>query len=270
MKRPPAAPMGLQSVTAGISNGFVEFAAIYTWRSWLFGWLTRVGSQAALYGLLGELLGSTAQQRYLFVGASMLVAANEALLVCASTVSERCTGSLALIEAAPSDTFLVLAGRGAQWMPGGVATSLICLLVIGRAFHLVWTPGQVAALIPLVILASMSSYCLGLALGAVVLSVPGVRNVVTSVVAAALPVVCGVVVPLGEWPSAVRAVGLCLPLTHALAAVRAMADGGAPMTFIREAGVAVVAAAGWLAVAWLVVRWTLERARRRGSIEIGD
>jgi len=257
-------PMG-----AGVRNGLIEFAAVYTWRSWTFGWLARVGSQAALYGLLGRMLGSVEHQRYLFVGASMLVCASEALLVCSSTVSERCTGTLSLIEAAPAGTFGVLAGRGVQFLPGGVATSLTCLLLIGPAFHLVWTPAQVAALLPLVILTSVATYCLGLALGAVVLSAPDLRNAVTGVVAAGSPVACGVVVPLQQWPPMVRAVGMALPLTHTLAAVRHLADGGPSAACVREAAAALVTAAGWLLVAGLIIRWTLNAARRRGSMEIG-
>jgi ABC-2 type transport system permease protein len=254
---------------AGVRNGFVEFGALFTWRSWTFGWLVRVGSQAALYGLLGKMLGSVTHQRYLFVGASMLVCATEALLVCASTVSERCTGTLSLIEASPVGTFGVLAGRGVQFLPGGVVTSLTCLLLIGPAFELVWTPGQVAAVLPLVLLTSVATYCLGLALGAVVLSAPGLRNVVTGIVAAGSPVACGVVAPLQQWPPLVRAVGMTVPLTHTLAAVRHVAGGGQLSECVGEAAAALFAAGGWLLAAWLIVRWTLTSARRRGSMEIG-
>lgn len=256
-------------LAAGIRNGFADYVAVFTWRSWTFGWLARVGSHAALYGLLGKLLGSEAHQRYLFVGASLLVCASEALLVCASTVSERCTGTLSLIEAAPAGSFGVLAGRGVQFLPGGVVTSLACLLVIGPAFHLRWTPPQIAALFPLVALTSVATYCVGLALGAVVLSAPHLRNVVTGVVAAAAPVACGVVAPLQHWPPVVRAMGMTLPLTHTLSAVRHVVDGGESAACVGKAAAALVAAAGWLLVAWLIVRWTLDAARRRGSMEIG-
>ena len=35
-----------------------DLAVIYTWRTWLGGWMVRVVAQVALFGLVGELVGS--------------------------------------------------------------------------------------------------------------------------------------------------------------------------------------------------------------------
>jgi ABC-2 type transport system permease protein len=260
---------GFGALAAAGTSAATDFAAVYTWRTWTLGWLVRVVSQAVLYGLLGRLLGSAAHQRELFVGGAVLVCATEALLVCASTVNERRGGTFPLIVVTPRSPFVVLLGRGAQWLPGGVVTSLVCLLVVGPAFGVHWTLPAVAMAVPLVVLTAASTYCLGMALGAVVLARPELRNVTSGVAASTLAILGGVAVPLQTWPAPARLLGRCLPLTHTLAAVRVVIDGGPAVTVASEAGIAALAGAGWLAAAWLVVRRVVAAGLRNGSVESG-
>ncbi|MGH8974347.1 MAG: ABC transporter permease [Acidimicrobiia bacterium] len=265
--RPPAVAFG--ALGAAARSSLIDYAVIFTWRSWLLGWLMRVMSQTVFYGLLGKLLGSTERQRYLFVGAAVLVCGAEALLVCASTVNERRVGALSLIVASPSDAFLVLLGRGVLWIPGGVATSAVCLFVLGPLFGVTWTFPAVVAVLPLIILTSVSTYCLGIALGALVLARPELRNVVGTVAATGLAVVCGVTVPLGQWPLAVRAIGTCVPLTYTLAAVRASIDGERARDVLLFAAQAAAWGTVWLGVAWLGLHRLVAAGRRTGSIDLG-
>lgn len=256
-------PLGAAGASAA-----AEFAATHTWVSWCFGWLGRVVSQAVLYGLLGRLLGA-GHQRSLFVGGAVLVCATEALLVCASTVNERRSGTLELIVAAPASTFVVLVGRGAQWLPGGVVTSLVCLFVVGSSFGVRLTPSMGAAAVALVALTAVSTYCVGMALGAVVLARPELRNVVAGVAASGLAILGGAAVPLRAWPGPARLVGMCLPLTHTLAATRALIDGAGAGSVAARASVAVALASGWLVLAWAVVRRLIDAGRTKGTLELG-
>ena len=70
-------------------NGFLGFAAIYTFRSWTFGLLGRMITQVAFFASIGRLLGSTEQVKYLLVGNAVMVAANGALTVVQTTSRER-------------------------------------------------------------------------------------------------------------------------------------------------------------------------------------
>jgi ABC-2 type transport system permease protein len=263
------ATAALRPLGAATRSGLADFAAIFTWRSWLLGWLVRVGSQACLYGLLGRMLGSPAHQRYLFVGASVLVSGTEALLACSSTVNERRVGALPLIVSSPSPVLPVLLGRGVLWVPGGIATSTVCLFGLGPLFGVRWSGTQALCVLALLVLTSLSTYGLALALGAVVLGRPELRNVVGTAAAAGLAVVCGVAVPLGEWPWAVRAIGTSVPLTHTLAGVRAALDGASAVTVLACAGRAVVWGLAWLGVSWFALRRLDGAGRRDGSIEFG-
>lgn len=260
---------GWETVRAAAAASAAEFAAVHSWRSWTLGWLVRVMSQAALYGLLGRLLGSVPWQQQLFIGGAVLVCATEALLVCASTVNERRSGTLTLLVASPASLFLALLGRGAQWLPGGIVTSLVCLFGLGPAFGLHWTAASAAAVVPVVVITAVASYCFGMALGAVVLARPELRNVVSGVAASTLAVLGGVAVPLEAWPPPARVLGQCLPLVHTLAAVRAVADHGSIGAVVGPAAVAVAVAAGWLLVAEEAVRRMVAAGRRNGSLELG-
>lgn len=254
---------------AGTRSALADFAAIFTWRSWALGWLVRVASQACLYGLFGRMLGSPASQRYLFVGAAVLVSGAEALLACSSTVNERRVGALPLLVLSPTPVFPVLLGRGLLWVPGGTATSTVCLFLLGPLFEVRWTAAQFVCVLGLVVLTSLSTYCLGVALGVLILGRPELRNVVGTAAAAGLAMVCGVAVPLGEWPWAVRAIGTSVPLTHTLAAVRAAQDGAGSITVLAGAGRAVVWSLVWLGVAGLALARLERGGRRTGSIELG-
>ncbi|HET9773293.1 MAG TPA: ABC transporter permease [Acidimicrobiia bacterium] len=254
---------------AGTGSALSDFAAIFTWRSWMFGWLTRAASQACLYGLLGRLLGSPPRERYLFVGAAVSAAGAEALLVCASTVNERRVGALPLIVASPSPPFLVLMGRGMLWVPGGIALSAVCLFLIGPLFGIGWTGARVVAVLGLLVLTSLSTLCVGLALGSLVVARPELRNVVGAVAATGLVLACGITVPLSEWPMAVRAVGAAVPLTHTLAAVRAVLAGAGAGSVLASVAEAVLWGAVWLAGGWLSLTHAVAVGRRDGSIEFG-
>jgi ABC-2 type transport system permease protein len=267
--RPGTAVRLARAFGAGVRSGVTDFTTLYTWWSWTFGWLVRVVSQVATYGLLGRLIGSAEQTRYLMVGGSMLACAAEAMLACASTVNERRSGTLALIAGAPSGVFPVLAGRGIQWLPSGVVTSLFCLLVMGSAFGLTWTPGRALAVGGLVVLTALSTYSLGLAFGAVVLAAPELRNVMGTVTTSALAVVCGVAVPLESWPLLIRVTGSLVPLTYTLDAVR-LVIGDAPASLVlRPTAAAILAGAAWFLLAWLVVNALVNASRRTGTIEFG-
>ena len=258
-----------RSFSAGVRSGVVDFMTLHTWWSWTCGWLVRVVSQVTTYALFGRLMGSPAHTRYLLVGGSVLAAAAEALLTCASTVNERRTGALALVASAPSGVFPVLAGRGVQWLPSGVATSLACLLVVGPAFGLTWTPARAAAAAGLVVLTGLSMYCLGLTLGSLVLAFPELRNVVGTLATSGLAVVCGVAVPLESWPLAVRMMGAVVPLTYTLGAVRLVVDGGPAVLVLRPAALGVIVGGAWLVLAWLVVTALVTASRRTGTLDFG-
>ncbi|MGW7547282.1 ABC transporter permease [Streptomyces sp. NPDC054770] len=262
-------PEALTLLRHGSAIAVADLAAVYTWRTWLFGWLVRMLSQVVFFTLAGRLTGAGGDERFLVTGNALMVCAVEATMVVASSAWERSLGTLPLLVAAPARLAWTFVVRSLQWVISGTATSLVALFALGPVFGLRWTVVSACAAVPLVLLTSLGTYCVGLALAAVVADRPGLRNVVSNVAYLGMMAVCGVQVPVHYWPPPVQAVAQVLPLTHELDALRGVLDGAPPDRVLLQALLGAVTGAGWLAVAVLGFGWVARRGRRTGAIEFG-
>ncbi|MEU3648028.1 ABC transporter permease [Lentzea sp. NPDC034063] len=249
------------------ANAWADFRATYTWWTWGFGWLGRMLAQVTFCAFIGVLLDDPARIRYLVIGNALMVCVVETMSVVASSSWERAEGTLPLLSAAPARMGWVFLGRSLQWPISGSLTALVSLFVLSPFFGVHWTVAQVPALAGLVLLTAVSSYAVGLFLSPFVLTAAGARNIVSNSAYLLMMAICGVVVPVGYWPGWVRAVAQALPLTHTLAAVRAV-DAGAPATTVLgQAGLGVLCGAGWLVAALVAFAVLEERARRNDSFD---
>lgn len=253
-----------------VRNAWADLRVIYTPVSWTFGWLGRIVMQVVFFALVGVLLDSPAQLRFLFVGNAVMVTAHEVMMCVASTTWERTIGTLPLLVAAPSRLWPVFVGRSLQWLPSGVATASVALFAVGPFFGLHWTPVQALSAFGCLVLVAVTTYGFGLAVASVVLAVTNLRNVVSNVVITLMMLVCGVMVPVSFWPSGVRALAQAVPLTHGLAAVRAVSDGAGPSTVLGRCALALVTGAAWYVVAALLLERLATRGRRTGSIDFSE
>ena len=253
-----------------ILAGLADYGTMYTWRTWLAGWLSRVLCQVAFFALIGHLLGSAVATRYLLIGNAVMMAALESCFVTASTAWERWSGTLPLLVASPADPLLAFAGRSLFWLGTGTCTASVSLFALAPLFG-VSLPFPAALLtVPLITLTGTSTYCFALVLGGLVLRATEARNLVGNVAHLSIMAICGVQVPVGFWPAPVRMVADVLPVTHGLAALRILLDGGAAGDVVTGAALECAVAAGWFALAAVTFRWFAERGRRDGSIEFGD
>lgn len=248
-----------------------ELRVVYSWKTWTLGWLSRVLMQVVFFALIGVLLDSPEQQRFLVVGNAVMLAVMEAMFVVPSTTWERRTGTLPLLVAAPASTAVTFFGRSLQWLPSGLVTSCVGLFVVAPVFGVRWSLPEALLAVPVVAVVAFSTYCFGLVLGALVLRAMDVRNIVSNLAWLTIMTVCGVQVPVDFWPAPVAVVAQVLPVTHGLAAVRALADGSAGPAYVAgQVGLELVVAVGWLAVATVVLLHLAESGRRDGSIEYAD
>ncbi|HEX6344805.1 ABC transporter permease [Umezawaea sp.] len=261
-----AEPRPLAVVRHASLNALADLRATYTPTSWTVGWLGRMLAQVAFFTVVGHLIGSAEHTRYLVIGNSLMTCVIEVMMVVASTTWERRAGTLPLLVAAPAELGLVFVGRSLQWTISGSGTSLVSLLVLAPLFGVHWTVGQFLTVVPLVLLTAFSTYAFGLVLAAAVLGTTGLRNITSNAAYLVMMAVCGVQVPVSYWPGAVQLAAECLPLTHGLRAVRAVADAEPLGTVLSRALPAAVAGACWLALALAVFRLTAARARRTGSV----
>jgi ABC-2 type transport system permease protein len=254
-----------QAATAGIS----DFTVLYTWRSWILGWLSRVLAQVAFFALIGRLLQSPDATRYLLVGNAVLMAVLESTFVIAFTSWERRTGMLPLLVAAPTSTVLVFCGRNLPWVISGTVSASIALFALAPVFGVSLAMPAALLAVPLIATVSASAYALGLFLAAIVLRMTELRNIVGNLAWWAVALFAGVQVPVTFWPEWVQALATALPATHGLRAIRAATDGELALV-PRDVSLEIAVGAGWLVLAVLTFRYVGARGRRHGWIASGD
>ncbi|MDO0925035.1 ABC transporter permease [Streptomyces sp. TG1A-8] len=253
----------------GFLNAVADFKATYTWKSWLFGWLGRMLAQVVFFTGLGGVLGQPGGVRFLALGNALMTCVVDTMAVVATTSGERRAGTLSLLVASPADPFWVFAGRSLHWPVSGTATALVALLGLGPLFGVTWHPSQIPPVVLLTALTALGTYCVGLFLAAVVVSVPRLRNVVSNCAYLAMMAFCGVQVPVGFWPSGLEALARAVPLTHTLHALRAVADGRPAADVLHPALLALLAGASWLGAAALALHWLVAvPARRAGTLDL--
>lgn len=244
-----------------------DLAAIYSWRTWLGGWLLRVLAQVTFFALIGELLGSRETARYLAVGNAVAIVVVEAMMVIASTTWERNAGTLPLLVAAPGPLPLVFVGRSVQWLADGTACACIAFLAVGALFGVPLASARTVLVVPLIVLIGAATYAFGLLAAALVLKAVALRNVVSNTGYLALVAITGVQVPVSFWPGWVQGVAQVLPVTHGLAAVRGVVAAAPLQEVARNAALELAVGVGWMTVALLSFRQLAESGRRDGSIK---
>ena len=158
--------------------GIDDFRSVYTWKSWLAGWLPRMLAQVAFFASIGLLVGSRAEIGYLLVGNAVVLVCLEATIVVISVSVERFQGTLPLFGLRPS-------------------------------------PLRVLACLPVLVVIAVSSYCYGSFLASLVARFPQFNWLALNVGYLAVMTVAGVNVPVDFWPGPVQALANLLTALRA-------------------------------------------------------
>lgn len=244
--------------------GAADHSVIFTWKTWLFGWFLRMLAQVLFFTTIGNLIGP-GQARFLLIGNAVLMVTLHGLHTTASTTWEIENGTLPLLVASPSNPALVLAGRSLFWLPDGLACGLGAIGILSPVGGLHLTAGRVALVLCLLVVIALASYCLGLFLGALVLTAPDLRNVVSNATLTAMMALCGVEFPRADLGPGLDRAGAFLPLTHGLQAVRDVLAGAADSHTALLAAQEAAVGGAWLAAATAVLALRARRSRRDGA-----
>jgi ABC-2 type transport system permease protein len=255
---------------SALGAGWADYRVLYTWKTWLLGWLPRVVCQVAFFGAIGHLLGSKERVEFLLIGSAVSIAVMETLMAMSFMNSERRAGTLALVAVSPASPVLVLAGRTAFLIGTATVSAGIAMTAADLMFRMGMPWGRAWAILLLIASAAVSSHCLALFITGLSMRFLHLGTLLNALVFLPMQAVCGVVVPLDFWPSWVQAVAAGLPLTHGLAAVRAVFDGASPSVALPAVGRELLVAAGWLILATLAFRRFLLQMRKTGSIDHAD
>jgi len=243
-----------------------DMSFVYTWRTWLFGWLVRLLTQVVFYSLIGVLVGDPEFTAYVVLGAAVLICVSETMLATASTCWDKHQGTLGLLAASPVEPGLFFFGRSLQWPASATVTTSIALLAVPPFFGVVWEPWQVPVLVGVAALTALSSYCMTLLLGSVALVFSEARNVISTIATLYVTAFCGAMVPLEYWPEPVRWIAQAVPATHGLEAVRLVEGGGTAVQVLAALGAMVLAALAWFTAAFFSFRLVFARARAGRSV----
>jgi ABC-2 type transport system permease protein len=251
----------------GLIVGLHDFARTWTWQSWLFGWMMRIGTTLMMWVLLGRMLGSPAKLQYLLIGNGVLAGPLAAAWVVGGVNMDRFDGVYPLQVIAPASLLPALVGRSSVWFMNGIVTSMAAFALLAAVFGFDISL-TAAALLPLFLtLISASSYCLMLFFGALTTLAPRLRNAVLGGSGTLLMALCGVAVPVSFWPGPVQVFANLLPVTHGLQAVRVLIAGGPAAQILTQLGLELLVGAGWLALSMATIDRMADTGRANGSIE---
>jgi len=255
-------------MVAAVGIGFSDLAAIYTLRSWAFGWFARLVTQVIFFSLFGLLLGSVALAHYRVIGNSAALVCIEAMAVVLTFVRERGEGTLALQVLAPTPFALTYLARGTYAFIVGVGSSTAAFVIAALVFRLPVAMPQ-ALLTPLALsVMGFTSYCFGLAIGAVVMAHPSLQWLAINVGYLSVMTLSGVNVPVRYWPGPLQAVAQALPLTHGLTALRQLLAGGSYLAAASDLAAEAAVGACWLAISLCVVTIAVRTGRKKGTLEL--
>jgi ABC-2 type transport system permease protein len=256
------------------ANAWADMWVIFSPLTWSVGWVSRVLVQVVFFALIGLLLDSDEAVRYLFIGNAVMITAMEATMSVTTTTWERRQGTMPLLVAAPTRLWPVFVGRSIQWLPTGVITASVALFALGPAFGVSWTPTRALAVLACLVVVAVATYCFALLLSAIVLTAMDLHNVISNIAQATTMLIAGVMVPVAFWPGWVQAVAQALPLTHGLAAIRAITDAPAVAPVAGEIATGLLLTLGvgaaWLLGAALLLEHLAAAGRRDGSIEFAE
>lgn len=247
-----------------------EIRAVYTWRTWTFGWLLRLLCQAAFFTLIGRFVGSAEVMRYVLVGNAVALVCLESTIVVISLSGERRGGTLPLLAMAPVSHVPIYLGRGLHWVASGMASSLIAWLILPPVLGVPLPWPRAAYAMPIFLAVAVSSYGYGCVLGSVALRLPGLQWLLLNIGYLSVMAFCGVNVPTSFWPTGVRIATSLMPLTHGLAAIRLVLASAPPWRILSSVGMELAVAAGWFTVAILLVDRLVSAGRKNGSLEFAS
>jgi ABC-2 type transport system permease protein len=249
--------------------GIADYRAIFTWRSWLFGWMLRVIAQVSFFALIGLRVADERSAFYLLIGNALAVAAQTGIFSLNMTTTERWAGTLPLLVASPTSPVVVFSARGAYLAVDGALSALGALFIAGPAFglHLPWP--RVLAVVPLTAVVGIASYCFGTFLAGVVFRFRNVNSLVVLVGYVGLMTVCGVNVPLSYYPTVLEWLARFLPLTNGLLAIRGTFDHASAAWIAGHGALEAAVGAGWMTLALLTFNRLASRGRLDGSLDYG-
>lgn len=250
-------------------GGLMSYRAMFGWLNpWILipSLLVSPICQILLFAFIGRSAG-VANDEFYVIGNALNYAAIPCLFAMGATIGgEREGHTLGVVLSTPARRIPLFLGRALPVIVNGWGVALVGIL-FGVLVLDVHVPSAAwPALLLVVVVASAACTGLGLAMGAVALRVRETA-VLGNVVFCVLLVFCGTNVAVAELPGWMAAVGEWLPLTHAIEAARAIANGAGlgdvGGLVLRELGVGALYTVAGLGL----LGWLEQESRRHATLD---
>jgi ABC-2 type transport system permease protein len=232
-----------------ILGGAIAYRALFMWASptmFVSTLLVAPLFQLLFFAYLGRQLG-VADATFYVIGNGIEVSSFACVFGGTMAVAnERTFGTLSHVMLSPRSRFAIFLGRAVPYAASGFLTSLFTITVGAIILHLeiksdVWLP-----LVVVMMVSSVAATMFGLTLGAIALRARDVWFL-PNVVAVIMLLCTGAQLPLRYLPNWLQHVGYALPLTHGIAAARALVAGQdrdkVPGNLVAELVIGVIYAA---------------------------
>lgn len=251
-------------------GGLMSYRALFNWATPPMFISTLVAApltQLLFFSLLGRTLG-VADAKFYVIGNAIFAVAYAGLFGGTMAIgNERRFGTLSSILLSPRSRGAIFLSRALPYIVNGVLVSAVVMtagaLLLGVRMPWSATPGMLLCLIT----AAGSCSFFGLVIGSIGLRLSDIWTV-SNLANSALLLGTGVTVPQQSLPHWIRIVGSWLPVTHAAAAGRELANGGslsaARSLLVHECLLASL----YALLALVLMRWFERAAMHNATLEL--
>lgn len=251
-------------------GGLISFRALFSWMTpWIYipSLILAPVFQILLFAYLGRSAGVEGDQFYV-IGNAVQYSAIPCLFAMGQTVSgERMTHTLGLVLTSSAPRIPLFLGRALPVVVNGWLASMVALILGSVILDVRPSAGALLDIALVVAVASVSCTGLGLALAAIDLRVRE-GAVMNNIVFGVLLIFTGANVALSSLPEWMATIGRMLPLTHAIEASRAIAQGSSLSDVSDLIGYELLIGAVCMLAGLLLLRWLEIASRRRATLEM--
>ena len=247
----------------------MSFRALFSWISpWVY--IPTLLVTPTFQVLFFAYLGRTAHLRsdgWFVIGNAVQVASMASLFGMGFAIDgERWMQTLSPILATPANRTALFLGRALPVLANAAVVSAFSFAAGGLLLGYHPPLETVPTLALIVVLGAFSSTGLGMLTGAIGLRMRDVA-IIANLVMAGLLIFCGTNVPLDRMPRWMESVAQALPLTHAIAAARRIADGASLASVGGLVGKELTLGVVYLLAGLALLRWFETQGRRHATLD---
>jgi ABC-2 type transport system permease protein len=259
----------MTSVRIFFVGGLMSFRALFNWMNpWIFVPTTLLGpiTQILLFAYVGRAAG-VGDDEFFIIGNALNYAAIPGMFAMTFTIAgERFAQTLGLVLVSPARRIPLFLGRALPVIVNGWGTAMIGIVSGVWLLDADIPPGSWPLVALVVAVGSLATAGIGLVMGAINL-VWRDGATLGNVVFLVLLIFTGTNVALEDLPGWMGAVGRCLPLTHAIEAARAVAQGAIWSDVSGLVGTELLIGVVYAVLGLLALRWLELLSRTHATLD---